>query len=174
VPEVARRRLARAGRAGHAGRVSGLWIVLDYEQPGLSPPRTRGSRRWLPQHAWLNGTVLVVERGHAVRQCDLATASDVTLRVGRLDGFLVLRAYEGTSEDPSVLLAIQFQRRQHTLIRPDALRLLAEAIGSRQGSPTHVARELRGMADTEERRNPPVDWSLRTSPQGWRWSSGPG
>jgi len=45
-----------------------LWIVLDYEQPGLSPPRTRGSRRWLLQRAWLDGTVLVVERGQAVRQ----------------------------------------------------------------------------------------------------------
>jgi hypothetical protein len=154
--------------------VSGLWIVLDYEQPGLSPPGTRGSRRWLPQHAWLHGTVLVVDRGHDVRRCDLATASEVTLRVGRLDGFLVLRAREGGSEVPAVSLAIRFQRRQQMLIHPDALRLLAEAIGPRRGSPTHVARELRGLAETEERRNAAAGWSLRTSPQGWRWSSGPG
>jgi hypothetical protein len=148
-------------------------MVLDYEQPGLSPPGTRGSRRWLPQRAWLDGAVLVVERGDAVRQCDLAAASEVTLRAGRLDGFLVLRAYEAASGDPSVALAVRFQRRQQLLIRPDALRLLAEAIGSRPGSATHVARELRGMADAEDRRNPPRDWSLRASPQGWRWSSGP-
>jgi hypothetical protein len=154
--------------------MSGPWIALDYDQPGLSPPRSRGSRRWLPQQAWLDGVVLVVERGRDVRQCDLASASEVTLRVGRLDGFLVLRACAGESGAPAVSLAIRFQRRQQLLIRPDALRLLAEAIGSRPGSPTHVARELRGLADTEERRQPPVDWTLRTSPEGWRWSSGPG
>jgi hypothetical protein len=148
-------------------------MVLDYEQPGLSPPDTRGSRRWLPQRAWLDGTVLVVERGGAVRQCDLAAASGVTLRARRFDGFLVLRAYEGTSQDPSVALAVRFQRRQQLLIRPDALRLLAEAIGSRPGQAAHVARELRGLADAEDRRNPPRDWSLRASPQGWRWSPGP-
>lgn len=88
--------------------MGGLWIVLDYDQPGLSPPVARGSRRWLPQHTWLDGTTLIVERD-AVRQCDLATASDVTLKAGRFDGF-----------------------------------------------------------------NAPRDWTLRTSPEGWRWSSGPG
>jgi hypothetical protein len=150
-----------------------MWILLDYDQPGLSPPQTRGSRRWLPQHAWLDGTVLVVERAQAARQCDLAAASGVTLQTGRLDRFLVLNAFEGHDQDPSVSLAVRFQRRQQLLIRPDALRLLAEAIGSRPGSPTHVARELRGLADAEEQRNPPRDWSLRTSPEGWRWSSGP-
>jgi hypothetical protein len=118
--------------------------------------------------------VLVVERGDAARQCDLAAASEVTLRAGWLDGFLVLRAYEGTGRAPSVSLAVRLQRRQQLLIRPDALRLLAEAIGPRPGSATHVARELRGMADAEDRRHPPRDWSLRASPQGWRWSSGPG
>jgi hypothetical protein len=153
--------------------VSGLWIVLDYDHPGLSPPATRGSRRWLPQHAWLDGTALVVERGRAVRQCDLATASDVTLKAGRFDGFLVLRACAGGSKNPSVQLAIQFQRRPHLLVSPAALRLLAEIIGSRPGGPAHVARELRGMADTEERHHAPRDWSLRASPQGWHWSSGP-
>ena len=107
------------------------------------------------------------------RRCDLAAASEVTLQAGRLDGFLVLRACEGSDQAPSVSLAIRFQRRQQLLIRPDALRLLAEAIGSRRGSPTHVARELRGLADAEERRNAAADWSLRTSPHGWRWSSGP-
>jgi hypothetical protein len=163
----------RAGRST-LGRVSGPWIVLDYEQPGLSPPATRGARRWLPQHAWLDGTTLVVERGPAVRQCDLAAASDVTLRAGRRDGFLVLRACEGGSKNPSVQLAIQFRRRQQMLVSPAALRLLAEIIGSRPAGPAHVARELRGLADTEERRNAPHDWSLRTSPEGWRWSSGPG
>ena len=148
-------------------------MVLDYDQPGLNPPRTRGSRRWLPQRAWLDGTVLVVERGHAVRQCDLAAASEVTLRAGRLDGFLVLRAYQGASEDPSISLAIRFQRRQQLLIRPDGLRLLAEAIAAGPGSPAHVARELRGLADAEDRRHPPRDWSLRASPHGWRWAFGP-
>ena len=97
-------------------------MVLGYEQPGLSPPRTRGSRRWLPQRAWLDGTVLVVERDDAARQCDLAAASAVTLRARRLDGFLVLRAYQPPSDDPSVALAIRFQRRQpQLLIRPDGL-----------------------------------------------------
>ena len=152
--------------------MSGPLIVLDYAQPGLSPPRTRRSRRWLPQQAWLDGTVLVVERGQHVRRCDLAAASDLTLGAARLDRFLVLRAYEGNAADPAVALAVQFQPEQ-LLVRPDGLRLLAEAIGSRPGSPTHVARELRGLADAEEQRHPPVDWSLRTSPEGWRWSSGP-
>ncbi len=171
-----------------------MWIVLDYDQPGLSPPSTRGARRWLPQHAWLDGTTLVVERGgavraramvtramvtsamvtSAVRRCDLATASGVTLRTGRLDGFLVLRAHQGGSKNPSVQLAILYRRQEQLLVSPAALRLLAEAIGSRPGGPAHVARELRGLADAEERRHAPRDWSLRTSPEGWRWSSGPG
>jgi hypothetical protein len=162
---------ARAGRST-LGRVSGLWFVLDYEQPGLSPPATQGARRWLPQHAWLDGTTLVVEHD-AVRQCDLATASDLTLRAGRLDRFLVLRACADGSKNPSVQLVIQY-RRQQLFVSPAALRLLAEAIGSRPGGPAHIARELRGLADTEERHHAPQDWSLRTSPQGWRWSSGPG
>ena len=149
-------------------------MVLDYQQPGLSPPDTRGSRRWLPQRAWLDGTVLVVERDDAARQCDLAAASAVTLRARRFDGFLVLRAYQSTSDDPPVALAIRFQRRQpQLLIRPDGLRLLAEAIAAGPGSPAHVARELRGLADAEDRRHPPRDWSLRASPHGWRWASGP-
>jgi hypothetical protein len=150
-----------------------MWIVLDYEQPGLSPPATRGSRRWLPQHAWLDGTTLIVERGPAVRQCDLAAASDVTLRAGRLDGFLVLRACVGEDKNPSVLLAIQPRRRQHLLVSPAGLRLLAEPIGSRPGGSAHAARELRSLADAED-RNAPSDWSLRASPEGWRWSPGPG
>jgi hypothetical protein len=74
----------------------------------------------------VSGTTLVVERGPAVRQCDLATASDVTLRAGRRDGSLVLRAYEGEGENPSVQLAIQYRRRQHLLVSPAALRLLAD------------------------------------------------
>ncbi len=86
----------------------------------------------------------------------------------------MLRACEGGSKNPSVQLAIQFRRRQQMLVSPAALRLLAEIIGSRPAGSAHVARELRGLADTEERRNAPHDWSLRTSPQGWRWSSGPG
>lgn len=148
-------------------------MVLDYEQPGLSLPDTRGSRRWLPQRGWLDGTVLVVERGAAVRRCDLAAASEVTLRAGRLDGFLVLRARAAPGQGPPLGLAIRFQRWQQLLIRPDALRLLAGAIGSRPGPPSHVARKLRGLADAEDRRHPPRDWSLRASPQGWRWSPGP-
>jgi hypothetical protein len=151
--------------------VSGPWIVLDYDQPGLSPPVTRASRRWLPQHAWLDGTTLIVERD-AVRQCDLATASDVTLKAGRSGGLLVLRACEGGGKNPSVQLAIQYRRRQ-LLVSPAALRLIAETIGSRPGGTAHVARELRVLADTEERHNAPRDWTLRASPQGWRWSSGP-
>src|SRR5262249_11689209 len=87
------------------------WMGLDYEQPGLSPPRTRGARRWLPQRAWLDGAVLVVERGGAVRQCDLAAASEGTLPAARLDRFLVLRAWAGTSQGPPTPLAIPFQRR---------------------------------------------------------------
>lgn len=108
-----------------------------------------------------------------MRQCDLATASDGTLKAGRFDGFLVLRACEGGSKNPSVQLAIQFQRRQHLLVIPATLRMLAEIIGSRPGGSAHVARELRGLADTQVQRNAPRDWSLRASPQGWRWSSGP-
>lgn len=149
-------------------------MVLDYEQPGLSPPRTRGSRRWLPQRAWLDGTVLVVERAQTARRCDLAAASGVTLRAGRLDRFLVLSVFADQGRAPAVTLAVRYQRRPQLLIRPDGLRLLAAALGSGPGSPTHVARELRGLADAEERRNPPHDWSLRSSPEGWRWSSGPG
>ena len=77
--------------------------------------------------------MLVVDRGDAVRRCDLAAASEVTLQAGRLDGFLVLRACEAANEDPSIALAVRFQRRQQLLIRPDGLRRLAEAIGSRPG-----------------------------------------
>jgi ribosomal protein S18 acetylase RimI-like enzyme len=116
-----------------------MWILLDYDQPGLSPPATRGSRRWLPQHAWLDGTTLVVERGNAARRCDLATVCDVTLRAARLDGFLVLRAHAGGDKNPSVQLAIQYRRRQHLLISPAGLRLLAEPLLGTANTPDYVA-----------------------------------
>jgi hypothetical protein len=145
--------------------VGDLWIVLDYDQPGFGPPSTLRPGRWLPQHAWLDGTVLVVERGSAVRQCDLAAASKVTLRAGMLDKVHVLRAYEAGGGQAPVALAIM-NRFERLFVSPDALRLLAQATGSRPGCPARVTRNLRNMADREERRNTPIDWSFRIKPRG--------
>lgn len=138
------------------------WVVLDNDQPGLSPPR------WalLPQHAWLDGTVLVVERGGVLSRCDLATATRMTLKFQLLGGFLVLRAYEGDGVPP-VELAVECRRWQ-LLVNTEALRLLAQVIGTRLGWSSRIARELRSLADAEDRRTTPVDWSFRTDPRGLR------
>jgi hypothetical protein len=129
---------------------------------------------FVPQQAWLQGSVLVVRRGQREHRCDLATAE--ILQLGRTmppltrgytDAVPVLRARQQDS-GPVVRLVL---RGDGLGILPAAqLLLLAEAIESgppRGGKAEMVCRRLRSLADRQ--KPPPVlDWSFRTDPRGTR------
>lgn len=125
---------------------------------------------FLPQRAWLRGSVLAVERRGRQRQCDLATAEVVKL------GRTVWPMTRGYSDAVPVLCARQ--RKGSALVRltlrGDDLRiapaaqlvLLAEAIESRPESTARAANacaRLRRLAD-KQAPLPVLDWSFRTGP----------
>jgi hypothetical protein len=132
----------------------------------------------LPQHAYLEGSVLTVEdkRGQA-RQCDLGSAAEITLKtaytIGRGWSFRVLYSRQAPGTPPVRLV---LEGPDWFLVSAQHLRLLAQIISSRPGDPGKKARKaaqrLRDMASCQDYQNRPVDWSFRTAPKGRNRSSG--
>lgn len=125
---------------------------------------------FLPQRAWLEGSVLTVEYKQAVRRCDIALASKIALRrvwtIGGNWSFLVLYAYQEPASEPVRLVV---QGPDWVLLTAEHLRMLAQVIDSRPGEPgkkiKKIVSRLRGLADYEDLRTRPIDWSFRTGPQ---------
>ena len=158
---------------------------------GIPPPwrkvrfRTATLYPFLPQQAWLDGTVLIVEYQHRVRQCDLRTASRIRIRQITTFGwkmpFCVLEGRQKASDEPAGL--VLSGPDSWILLTPGHLRLLAQIIGSRPAEAGHslqklvrflngqdvkqMMRFLNDLADLQQfRLNGPVDWSFRTDPRG--------
>jgi hypothetical protein len=135
--------------------------------------------RFLPQRAWLEGSVLIVEHKQKARRCDLLSASLIRLRTyGFIGGwtFLVLEACQELANEPVRLV---LEGPDWILLTAAHLRMLAQIISSRSVTPDkraqRVVQRLHRLADYQEfRPSRPVDWSFRTDPQGLnRKSAGP-
>jgi hypothetical protein len=129
----------------------------------------------LPQQAWLEGSLLIVERGGKVSQCDLVAAARIKVRsVPPLINLSceVLSAYpEPTSIPTRLVLA---GPDWYTLTAQQG-RQLAQIIGSRthdKKAADKVVRYLRDLAAREAFRTQPIDWSFRTDPEGLRKRQG--
>ncbi len=158
---------------------------------GIPPPwrkarfRTTTLYPFLPQRAWLDGTVLIVEYQHQVRQCDLRTASRIRIRQITAFGwkmpFHVLEARQKASGEPAGL--VLSGPDSWILLTPGHLRLLAQIISSRPAEAgqglqkllrflsgrdvKQMVRFLNDLANLQQfRLNGPVDWSFRTDPHG--------
>ena len=126
----------------------------------------------LPQYAWLEGSLLIVEDNWgAVGKCDLTSATKIALRTAPIIGwswsFCVLYARQGPGISPVHLV---LEGPDWFLVSAEHLRVLAQIIGSRPGEPgkklRKVVQRLRDMASYQEYRNAPIDWSFRTDPKG--------
>jgi hypothetical protein len=152
---------------------------------------------FLPQRAWLEGSVLTVERNvlpvwgslltaegglltiegkRDVRQCDLGSASKIALRqVPPLFSWSVLVLY-AWQEPGSPPVRLVLAGPGWVLLTAAHLRMLAQVIGSRPGQPgrkiSNVVRHLRDLAACQDLRTQPIDWSFRTDPKGHHRSSG--
>lgn len=136
----------------------------------LKPAGPWGPPPWVyPIQAWLEGSMLTVETGSGVRQCDLATAWKVRLRPVPtfMRGWcLVLSICQRPRARP-VRLALQGP--DGILVSADGIRLLAQIISSQSARPrktARVTRRLRELAALQDMRTKPIDWSFRTDPQG--------
>jgi len=145
-------------------------------QPGWSVGLTAG---WiyLPETAWLEGTVLIAEDRHGeVRRCDLATAwriktHTVAIVVARGWSFTLLKAWPQHGAVPASLVV---EGPQRCLLTEGELLMLANIIAARppeaDWKSSRQARKaveyLRVQARYQHDRNAPVDWSFRTDPQG--------
>jgi hypothetical protein len=148
------------------------------------PARTFGRVRFpflyphLPQRAFLDGSVLTVEdkRAHT-RQCDLVTATEITLKTAYTIGwgwsFRILYSRQAPGTPPARLV---LEGPDWFLVSAQHLRLLAQIISSRPGDPGQKIRKvvprLRDMARYQDYQNRPVDWSFRTDPKRRNQSSG--
>jgi hypothetical protein len=127
-------------------------------------------RPFLPQRAWLQGSVLTVDDGQGARQCDLDSASKIALRsvppIGTWS-FLVLYAWPEPGSTPVRLV---LDGPGWLLLTGDHLRMLARVIGSRPGTPSSkinkIVRHLNDLAAYDDLHSQPIDWSFRTNPQG--------
>lgn len=123
----------------------------------------------LPQQAWLEGSLLIVERGGEVSQCDLATAARIIIRIAPpliARACRVLSAYPEPNSTPTRLVIAGPD--WYTLTAQQA-RQLAQIIGSRthdKKAADKVVRYLRDLAAREDFRTQPIDWSFRTDPEG--------
>jgi hypothetical protein len=129
---------------------------------------------FLPQRAWLEGSVLTVEGRQGTRRCDLASASKIAFRYVPPIGswsFLVLYAWQEPDSPPARLV---LDGPGWLLLTADHLRMLAQVIGSRPGEPSNkikrIVRRLGDLADYDDLHSKPIDWSFRTDPQGRRRS----
>jgi hypothetical protein len=129
----------------------------------------------LPQKAWLQGSLLIVERGGEVRQCDLATATRIKLR--SVPPFInlsfeVLSAYPEPKSAPTRLV---LTGPDWSTLTAQQARQLAQIIGSRthdRKAADKIVWYLRDLAAREDFRTQPIDWSFRTDPEGLRKRQG--
>ncbi|WP_147312173.1 hypothetical protein [Thermomonospora umbrina] len=157
--------------AGVTSTVTLRWqaLVIWPLWGGLQIFTRRRRRDRSPQEAWLQGSVLSVRRGDALRRCDLATA-----RTAALGGNVAM-----SGERPYYALTVQDGRtggKVRYVMRTDAgdhlgpgdLRALADAFDSGP-QPTEAAQvmaaRLREIADhgREIPSSERVDWSHRIS-----------
>lgn len=128
----------------------------------------------LPQQAWLQGSLLIVERLQEVSQCDLATAARIKIRSVKpvLSGmgwvFEVLYAYQEIDSVPTRLV---LTGPDWYLLSGDEYRQLARILSSRADTGRKINRVIRCLHDCgayEDFRSQPPDWSSRTDPRGTR------
>jgi hypothetical protein len=128
----------------------------------------------LPQRAWLQGSVLIVERCQEVSQCDLANAALVKIRSVKplLSGigwsFDVLHACQTLDGAPTRMV---LTGPDWYLLTGDEYRRLAHILSTRadaDGKIDKVIRSLRDYGAYEDFRSQPPDWSFRTDPSGTR------
>jgi hypothetical protein len=157
----------------NSGRV-GATVAAGLAAIAFSALAARLLYDFLPQRAWLDGSVLIVERGGRQRECDLATAKMIKLSstMPPLDrGYphavpvLLARQDHGHGQVRLVLRGDDLR-----IVSADQLLLLAEAIQSGPSPAPHapkVCRRLRKLADKQQPL-PTLDWSFRTDPHGTR------
>jgi hypothetical protein len=166
--------------------MTGVTDDRDQPVPTVSPREPIGGllgRRqgrfeaWLypfqPQQAWLQGTALIVEFSHESAECDLVTATRIRIRARPLPVlnrgwvFDVLYAYQDDRSTPARLVVAG---PGWYLLTGKQLRRLAEIISARDDADHQpvrgVVRRLTRMADDQDARSQPLDWSFRTDPQG--------
>ncbi len=121
----------------------------------------------MPQTARLEDAVLIVERRSGARSCDLVTAAQVAVEsrwYGRGAVVHVLTACEEPA-GPRVDLVIVWMGS--TVISPSGLRRLAQIIGRRPDTADSAVqgtvRQLLALADREDQRRAPIDWSFRAA-----------
>jgi hypothetical protein len=146
---------------------------------GQPEPRRLFGQVWLcshlPQDAWLEGSVLIVEDNWgAVGKCDLTSAVKIAIHTAPFAGsFHVLYVRQGPGTPPVHLV---LEGPGWFLVSAEHLRMLAQIISSRPGEPSRkikkVMERLREMARYQDYRNAPIDWSFRTDPKGRNRSSG--
>lgn len=124
---------------------------------------------FLPQRAWLEGSMLTVESGQGVGRCDLASAAQIALRSVPPFiswSFLVLYAYQEPGSRPVRLV---LEGPDWILLTAPQLRALAAVIGSRPaelaGQTRRVVRRLGELADYVDLRTNPTDRSFRINPR---------
>jgi hypothetical protein len=123
---------------------------------------------YMPQAARLEGAVLIVERPYNVRSCDLSTATQVAVKsrwYGRRAEVRVLTARQEPG-GPKVELVIVWMGM--AVVSPSGLRRLAQILGRRPDAADPAVRKTRGeilaLADHEDQRRTPIDWSFRAGP----------
>ena len=133
-----------------------------------------------PQRAWLQGSTLTVEFNGESATCDLVTAVRIRIRGRHVPVFNrgwvfdVLFAYQDDRRTPARLV---LAGPGWYLLTGPQFRRLAEIIGTRQDAGDRpvrgIVRRLNRMADDQDLLSQPLDWSIRTDPQGLRKHEGP-
>jgi len=155
-------------------------VVSSREPIGGLPGRRQGRfdaplYPFQPQRAWLQGTVLIVEFNHQSAECDLVTAARIRIRGRPLPVFNrgwvfdVLYAYQDDNSTPARLV---LAGPGWYLLTGKQFRRLAEIIDARHDAGDRpvrgIVRRLTRMADEQDVRSQPLDWSFRSDPRGVR------
>ena len=128
----------------------------------------------LPQEAWLQGSVLIVDRFPEVSWCDLATAALIKIRSAKPFfsgfgwGFGVLHAFQALDSAPTRLV---ITGPDWFLLTGDEYRRLAQILSSRTDADRKIGKviwRLQGYGAAEDFHSQPPDWSFRTDPGGTR------
>jgi hypothetical protein len=162
--------VALASLGGHPARAgaAGLFSLAS------SALLARFLYDFIPQRAWLEGTVLTEVRGGRARQCDLASAEIIKLSTtmppltrGYSDAVPVLRARQ---EARGKLVRVVLRGDDLCIVPASQLVLLAEAIESGPApapQASKVCRRLRKQAGKQQPL-PALDWRFRSDPHGTR------